>query len=75
MTEQEWRARTDRRLDEMETRLAKSETRDEVGNVLRANIETRLTSIEGTLTWLVRLIIGGILMAFVAFAVSGGIVP
>lgn len=36
------------------------------------NIESRLSAIESTLNWLVRLIIGGMLMAIVGFFVGGG---
>lgn len=40
--------------------------------VHRDNVEKRLASIEDTLKWLVRLIIGGFVGATVAFIVSGG---
>lgn len=36
------------------------------------NIESRLSAIESTLNWLVRLIIGGMLMAIIGFFVGGG---
>lgn len=73
MTEEEWRSKTDARLSHIEDRLNKAETRDAVSDVHRANVESRLTSIEGTLTWLVRLIIGAILLAVIAFALGGGL--
>lgn len=40
-----------------------------------AGIEKSVNDIQGTLTWLVRLIIGGIVMAGLAFMVGGGFVP
>jgi hypothetical protein len=75
MTEQEWRRGTDQRLVGIETRLAKLETQDAVSAVQLENVQTRLGKIESTLTWLVRLIIGAILLAFIAFIVGGGIAP
>jgi len=75
MTEQEWRRGTDQRLVGIETRLAKLETQDAVSAVKLENVQTRLGKIESTLTWLVRLIIGAILLAFIAFIVGGGIAP
>ncbi len=45
----------------LEGRVSALETRDAVEEVHRINIATRLTSIEDTLKWLVRLIIGGLL--------------
>ncbi len=49
------------------------ERQDAVAEVHHMNVEKRLGSIEGTLVWLVRSIIGALLIAFVAFVVSGGI--
>lgn len=72
MTEQEWRDKTDNRLVQIESRLNTIDTRDAVADVHRVNVEKRLTSIEGTLTWLVRLIIGAMLLAVVGFAINGG---
>lgn len=74
MTEEEWRSKTDDRLSHIESRLNKAETRDAVSDVHRANVESRLTSIEGSLTWLVRLLIGAILLALIGFAMNGGLV-
>lgn len=75
MTESDWRRGTDDRLVKIETRLAALETQDAVSAVKLGGVETRLGKIESTLTWLVRLIIGAILMAFLAFIIGGGIAP
>lgn len=75
MTENEWRAKTDKRLFQIEARLNSIDTRDAVADVHRENVEKRLTSIESTLTWLVRLVIGAMLLAVVGFAMSGGFAP
>ncbi|MFT7107348.1 MAG: hypothetical protein ACJAVT_001871 [Yoonia sp.] len=47
----------------MERRIIALETRDAVDEVHRINVSDRLSAIEDTLKWLVRLIIGGLLMA------------
>ena len=65
MTE-EWRRRIEKRLQTLELRNA-------VEEVHRTNVEQRLGSIEDTLKWLVRLIIGALLLSAVTYAVRGGI--
>lgn len=50
------------------------ERSDAAEAVHRENTAARLTSIEDTLKWLVRLVIGGILGALVAYAMNGGLV-
>jgi len=60
--------------DAIERRIITLETRNAVDDVHRLNVAGRLTAIEDTLKWLVRLIIGGLLMAAVAYAVQGGFV-
>lgn len=62
----------DARLTAIEGDLASLKVRNAVDEVHRKNVETRLTSIEDTLKWLVRIVIGGILAAAVMFVVSGG---
>jgi len=62
----EWQQATERRLAEIEKAIA-------VDKVIGSNISTRLDKIEGTLTWLVRLIIGAIVTSFILFALNGGI--
>lgn len=38
-------------------------------------LEAKLVSVNDTLTWITRLIIGGIIMAIIAFMVGGGFSP
>ena len=59
--------------DEIDRRLAAIETRHAVDEVHRSNVADRLNAIEDTLKWLVRLIIGGLLMAALTYAVQGGL--
>ncbi len=63
---EEWRRSIEKRLQSLELRNA-------VDEVHRCNVEDRLGSIEDTLKWLLRLIIGALLMAVVAYALQGGI--
>lgn len=72
MTTDEWRAKVEARLSGIEGRLAVAETQSAVDEVHRLNVEDRLTSIEDTLKWLVRLIIGALLLAVLAYALKGG---
>lgn len=79
MTQEEWKESLYRRLEHLEkaidnltSRLTVVETKNAVDEVHRVNVEKRLASIEGTLRWLVRLIIGALILALVAFLVSGG---
>lgn len=66
---------TDERLAALDRRVTALEKRDAVDEVHHQNTMTRLSSIEDTLKWLSRLIIGGMLMALIGFVVSGGIAP
>lgn len=61
----DWRRMVEKRLQSLELRSA-------VDEVHRTNVEGRLGGIEETLKWLVRLIIGALLMAAMAYAVRGG---
>ena len=61
--------------DQLERRIIALETRNAVDEVLRLNVKDRLTAIEDTLKWLVRLVIGGLLMAGLTYAVQGGFMP
>lgn len=63
----EWCRQVERRLQDLETRNA-------VDEVHRVNVERRLGSIEDTLKWLVRLIIGAIILSALAFTLGGGLV-
>lgn len=61
------------RLNAIEGRLHAIEKKIAVDDKVGETIEKRLDKIEDTLTWLVRLIIGAILTAFVMFAIAGGL--
>ena len=61
------------RLAQIEMRLATLETRGAVDDVHRANVSVRLGFIEDALKWLVRLVIGGLLMSAMAFVLQGGL--
>ena len=83
MSEEEFRRRLNKIEEEildikstnksMDSKIAVMETNDAVAKVHRENVEKRLDAIENTLQWLVRLIIGAILLAMVAFVIGGGI--
>ncbi|QQA44598.1 hemolysin XhlA family protein [Pelagovum pacificum] len=60
----DWATQAERRIGTLETRSA-------VEDVHRENVEKRLTEIEDTLKWLVRLVIGALLTAGVALIVGG----
>lgn len=59
----------------IEKRLQSLELRDAVDEVHRMNVETRLGGIEEALKWLVRVIIGALLMGAIGYALSGGFAP
>jgi len=80
VTQDEWRESTTRRLGSMEDdlhdmreRVAKLEVSKAVDAVHHESVNKRLGSIEGTLQWLVRLIIGALILALMGFIVGGGI--
>ena len=56
----------------IEKRIATLETRDAVDEVHRDNVDRRLRAIEDMLKWLVRLVMGALIMAIIAYAVAGG---
>ena len=66
MLDAEWQKSVDMRLQNLELRNA-------VDEVHRINVEKRLASIEDTLKWLVRLILGALMMAAIAYALRGGL--
>jgi hypothetical protein len=43
-----------------------------VDEVVRATVDSRLYAIEDMLKWLIRLVMGGLIMAMVAYVVAGG---
>lgn len=61
----DWRRAVEKRLNSLEMRSA-------VDEVHRINVEGRLGAIEETLKWLVRLIIGALVLALIAYAMKGG---
>lgn len=60
--------------ESMERRIIKLETRNAVDDVHRANVSDRLGAIEDTLKWVVRLIIGGLLVGGLTYVLQGGFV-
>lgn len=64
--DEDWQHRT-------ELRLAALETKGAVDAVHRANVADRLAYIEDLLKWVVRLIIGAVLMSGIAFMLRGGL--
>ena len=73
MTDDNWREGVLSRLSGVESRLAQVETKNAVDEVHRQNVEQRLRNIESGQTWLIRLVIGGIVAAAMAFVISGGL--
>ncbi len=61
----EWRRSIEKRLQSLELRSA-------VDEVHRTNVEGRLGGIEEALKWLVRLIMGALLMGAMAYTLAGG---
>lgn len=58
---------------DLDRRITALETRNAVDDVHRSNVGRRLAAIEDTLRWLVRLIIGGLLVAAITYALQGGL--
>ncbi len=65
---------TENELNRLHARLAILETQNAVDDVHRLNVGVRLGAIEDTLRWLVRLIIGGLLMGALTYAMQGGLI-
>ena len=66
MTE-EWRRSIEKRLQSLELR-------DAVDEVHRLNVEERLSGIEDSLRWLLRLILGALITGALAYVLAGGFV-
>lgn len=65
-------AHAHRRLDAHETRINRLEV-TQAGEAVRAqNIERSLGEIQSGITWITRLVVGGIIAGAVAFALAGG---
>lgn len=65
--------RMSRELDDVRTRLTAVETDHVIANVHRTNVENRLAAIEDTLRWIVKLILGAIILALLGFIVQSGL--
>ncbi|MCB5198261.1 Haemolysin XhlA [Loktanella sp. DSM 29012] len=59
--------------DVVEKRLVALETHNAVAAVQMLNVSERLSAIEDTLKWLVRLIVGGLVVAGITYVVQGGL--
>ena len=59
----------------IERRLSAIEIRNAVDEVHRHIVEKRLGSIEDTLKWLVRLVLGALIAAALALVVGSGLAP
>jgi len=66
MMTDEWRRAIEKRLQSLELRSA-------VDEVHRSNVEGRLGGIEDALKWLVRVILGALLIGAMAYTLAGGI--
>ena len=58
---------------EIEKRLAALELHHAVNAVHRDHVGERLTAIEDTLRWLMRLVVGGLLMGILGYVLKGGL--
>ena len=63
---------TDEWAQLVDQRIARLETSNAVDEVVRATVDPRLHAIEDMLKWLIRLVMGGLIMAMVAYVVAGG---
>lgn len=63
------------RLDKIEHRVTALETHNAVAAVHHANAAERLGAIEDTLKWLVRLVIGGLILGLITYVLQGGFLP
>ena len=87
MTTDEWRDGLLKRFDRLEKdyialradyadireQVFSLKSEKDVARIESTNLDKRLSSIEDTLKWLSRLIVGALVLALVAFVVSGGI--
>lgn len=61
------------KVENLEKRVAVLETAQAVDGVHRANIDNRLTKIESGQQWLIRIVVGSVISAFLAWVYSGGL--
>lgn len=62
------------RLSGLETRVNLLERAMSADGVHTTNVERRLDSIEETLKWLMRLVIGAVILALVGYALGGELI-
>lgn len=60
------------RLDAHENRITKLETHTAVEAVRSEHIQQSLKKIDDGITWVLRLVIGGLIVAAIGFALNGG---
>ncbi len=72
MIPQGFEADLTRKFEALERRMAHLETQMAVNGVHHETVETGLSEIRETMRWIVRLIIGSVIVAALAFAVKGG---
>jgi hypothetical protein len=80
MTQEDWKDSLIRRLEILEQdvrdiklRMSLEEVQSAVHEVHRTNSDKRLSSVEGGQVWLVRVVLGAIVIALISFVISGGI--
>lgn len=66
-------AQAHRRLDLHEGRLTRLEVHTAEEKVMRENIQRSLGEIQAGITWITRLVIGGLALGAIAFIISGGL--
>ena len=69
---EQWRRSIEARVAKMEDDLAELTTASAVAHTQRKNVEKRLSSIEDSLKWLVRIVLGAIILAVIGYALQGG---
>jgi hypothetical protein len=75
MTDQETISRLARMLDDHGKRIGALEAMEAAAAVSRANMSDNLKSIQSDIRWLIRLVIGALLLGIIAFAMQGGFAP
>lgn len=61
------------RLDKHDTRLTSLETHTAVATERAENIKKSLDKIESGQSWIIRLVLGGLIMGVIAFLLKGGL--
>lgn len=59
---------------DLSQRVTAIEMNHQIADVHRTNVEKRLAEIEDTLKWIVRLIIGAIVLALIGFVIQGNVI-